>query len=47
VYMGFARQATTRIMMLDSGIILEQGPPDQIFENPTHSRTREFLSKIF
>ncbi|MEA3356793.1 MAG: amino acid ABC transporter ATP-binding protein [Candidatus Bipolaricaulota bacterium] len=45
--MGFARQATTRIMMLDSGIILEQGPPDQIFENPTHSRTREFLSKIF
>jgi polar amino acid transport system ATP-binding protein len=45
--MGFARQATTRIMMLDSGIILEQGPPDQIFENPIHSRTREFLSKIF
>lgn len=45
--MGFARKATTRIMMLDSGIILEQGPPDQIFGNPTHSRTREFLSKIF
>lgn len=44
--MGFARKATTRIMMLEHGIILEEGPPDQIFDNPTHSRTREFLSKI-
>jgi len=44
--MGFARKATTRIMMLDHGIILEEGPPDQIFDNPTHARTREFLSKI-
>jgi len=44
--MGFARKATTRIMMLEHGIILEEGPPNQIFDNPTHSRTREFLSKI-
>jgi len=44
--MGFARKATTRIMMLDHGIILEEGPPDQIFDNPIHARTREFLSKI-
>jgi len=44
--MGFARKATTRIMMLEHGIILEEGPPEQIFDNPTHSRTREFLSKI-
>jgi len=44
--MGFARKATTRIMMLEHGIILEEGPPDQIFDNPIHSRTREFLSKI-
>ncbi len=44
--MGFARKATTRIMMLEHGIILEEGPPEQIFDNPTHARTREFLSKI-
>ena len=44
--MGFARKATTRIMMLEHGIILEEGPPDQIFDNPTHARTREFLSKL-
>ena len=44
--MGFARKATTRIMMLEHGIILEEGPPDQIFDNATHPRTREFLSKL-
>jgi len=44
--MGFARKASTRIMMLDHGIILEEGPPDQMFDNPTHARTREFLGKI-
>jgi ABC-type polar amino acid transport system ATPase subunit len=44
--MGFARKATTRILMLDSGLILEEGPPEQIFDNPHHARTREFLSKI-
>jgi len=44
--MGFARKATTRIMMLEHGIILEEGPPEQIFDNPTHARTREFLSKL-
>ena len=45
--MGFARKATTRIMMLGQGIILEEGPPEQIFDNPTHPRTREFLSKLW
>jgi len=44
--MGFARKATDRMCMLDQGIIIEEGPPDQIFKHPSHPRTKEFLSKI-
>jgi len=44
--MGFACKAATRLLMLDHGVILEEGPPAQLFENPQHPRTQEFLSKI-
>ena len=44
--MGFARKATDRMCMLDQGIIIEEGPPEQIFGHPSHPRTKEFLSKI-
>ena len=44
--MGFACKAASRLLMLDHGLILEEGPPEQLFENPQHERTREFLSKI-
>jgi len=44
--MGFARKATDRMYMLDQGVIIEDGPPDQIFDHPSHPRTKEFLSKI-
>ena len=44
--MGFARKATDRMCMLDQGIIIEEGPPEQIFRHPSHPRTKEFLSKI-
>jgi len=44
--MGFAYKAATRLLMLDHGLILEEGPPEQFFENPQHPRTKEFLSKI-
>jgi len=44
--MGFACKAATRLLMLDHGLILEEGPPEQLFENPQHERTKEFLSKI-
>lgn len=44
--MGFACKAATRLLMLDHGLILEEGPPEQLFENPQHARTKEFLSKI-
>jgi polar amino acid transport system ATP-binding protein len=44
--MGFARQAATDIMFLDGGHILERGPPEQLFESPTHQRTEEFLDRL-
>ena len=44
--MGFARKAADKICFLDKGIIVEAGPPEQIFGNPKHTRTREFLSRV-
>ncbi len=44
--MGFAREAATDAVFLDNGTIVEQGPPDQLFENPTEDRTAEFLGRI-
>ena len=44
--MGFAREVADRMMMFDEGIIVEEGTPDQIFENPQHERTKLFLSQI-
>ena len=44
--MGFARRAATKVCMLDHGLILEEGPPEKIFNSPEHERTKEFLSKI-
>lgn len=44
--MGFAQRAATRLLMLDRGLILEEGPPEQLFHAPKHERTKEFLSKI-
>ena len=44
--MGFAREVADRMMMFDGGIIVEEGPPEQIFENPQSDRTKLFLSQI-
>lgn len=44
--MGFARDVSDRVMMFDHGHVLEAGPPDQLFEAPEHTRTREFLSAV-
>ncbi len=44
--MGFAREVGTRVMFMDEGIILEQGTPEEIFQNPKEARTQEFLSKV-
>lgn len=44
--MGFAHEFADRVLFFDKGRIVEQGPPDQIFRNPTHERTQSFLRKI-
>jgi glutamine transport system ATP-binding protein len=44
--MGFAREVADRVLFMDQGIIMEEGTPDQIFNNPQHERTRAFLSKV-
>jgi polar amino acid transport system ATP-binding protein len=44
--MGFAREVADRAMLMDEGVIVEEGPPEQFFNNPQHERTKLFLSKI-
>ncbi|NMC31404.1 MAG: amino acid ABC transporter ATP-binding protein [Veillonellaceae bacterium] len=44
--MGFAREVGDRILFMDDGQILEEGPPEQLFNQPRHPRTRDFLSKV-
>ncbi|MCQ2561212.1 MAG: amino acid ABC transporter ATP-binding protein [Clostridia bacterium] len=44
--MGFAKKVATRVIFVDSGKIVEEGTPDQIFENPQSPRLKEFLSQI-
>jgi len=44
--MGFAREVADKVCFLDGGVILEEGPPDQIFSSPREERTREFLARI-
>ena len=44
--MGFAREVSDRMMMFDDGMIVEEGPPEQIFEDPQSDRTKLFLSQI-
>jgi polar amino acid transport system ATP-binding protein len=44
--MGFARDIATRVCFLDDRVILEQGPPDQMFGSPREPRTQQFLQRI-
>ena len=44
--MGFARRVADRVLFLDEGRLVEEGPPDQLFEHPAQDRTRQFLSKV-
>lgn len=43
--MAFARTVSDRVVFMDKGVIAEQGAPAQIFGNPQHARTREFLKR--
>ncbi|MDD6206809.1 amino acid ABC transporter ATP-binding protein [Succinivibrio sp.] len=44
--MGFAKQVASRVLFVDQGKILEDTTPKELFENPKHERTKEFLAKI-
>ncbi len=44
--MGFAKEIADRVCFLDEGVILEQGPPEQIFSAPREPRTQQFLQRI-
>ncbi|MCL2223736.1 MAG: amino acid ABC transporter ATP-binding protein [Defluviitaleaceae bacterium] len=44
--MGFAKEVASRVLFMDGGVIVEEGLPTEIFENPKHERTQAFLQKI-
>ena len=44
--MGFAREVADRVIFMDEGAIVEVGTPEHFFTNPTHDRTKLFLSQI-
>lgn len=44
--MGFAKEVANRVLFVDEGVIMEEGTPEQIFENPQNERTKAFLSKV-
>jgi len=44
--MGFVREVATKVVMMDKGQVVEEGPPRQIFDAPTTERAREFVGKI-
>ena len=43
---GIAREAADRVIFMDGGVIIEQGPPDEVIAKPSHPRTRAFLSRF-
>ena len=44
--MAFAKEVADRVLFMDQGVIVEEGVPKDIFENPTHKRTQAFLQRI-
>jgi ABC-type polar amino acid transport system ATPase subunit len=44
--MGFAREVADRVLMIDEGIVVEEGPPEQIFNAPRQARTADFLRRV-
>lgn len=44
--MGFAREVSDRVIFIDDGVMLEEGTPEEVFGNPKHPRTIDFLNKV-
>ena len=43
---SFAQDVADKVVFMDSGVVVEEGPPNQILTNPKEQRTRQFLSRI-
>jgi ABC-type polar amino acid transport system ATPase subunit len=43
---GFAREVADRAVLMDEGVVVEEGTPEAFFSAPQHNRTKQFLSKI-
>ena len=43
---GFAREVADRVVFMEGGKVLEVAPPERLFNNPSHPRTREFVAKV-
>ncbi len=44
--MGFAREVADRVIFMDAGVVVEQGPPSEVIANPQHNRTKSFLRRM-
>ena len=44
--MGFAKEVANKVIFMDGGVIVEQGPPDEVLNHPKEPRTQDFLSKV-
>ncbi|WUH96550.1 amino acid ABC transporter ATP-binding protein [Spirillospora sp. NBC_00431] len=44
--MSFAREVADRVVFLDGGVVVEEGPPARVIDDPSHERTRTFLSRV-
>lgn len=44
--MGFAKEVSDRVIFMDKGVVVEDSEPDEIFSNPKHERTQEFLKRV-
>ncbi|HEV2887800.1 MAG TPA: hypothetical protein VGX49_12870, partial [Jatrophihabitans sp.] len=44
--MSFAREVASRVVFMDGGVVVEQGPPAQVIGAPQHERTRSFLARV-
>jgi polar amino acid transport system ATP-binding protein len=44
--MGFAREVGSRMIFMDEGLIMEEGAPREMFRDPQHDRTKQFLARV-
>ena len=44
--MAFARDVADRVILMDGGVVVEQGSPKEVINNPQHARTKDFLKRL-